>query len=137
MAAVPLYLSIRAYRRAGGQRLLNLATAFGLLFAGQSVLSYSMYTGTFINFGDIPLDHLVHYVAFIFFTMDLLGDREPRRIRPDGKLHHPWTRRHTEEAAEDAPPRAEAPEEIYWSEARYLRAMGTIDSATKADVRKT
>ncbi|MFZ8840720.1 MAG: hypothetical protein ACO2PM_17755, partial [Pyrobaculum sp.] len=57
MAAVPLYLSIRAYRRAGGQRLLNLATAFGLLFAGQSVLSYSMYTGTFIYFGDIPLDH--------------------------------------------------------------------------------
>jgi hypothetical protein len=73
MAAVPLYLSIRAYRKAGGQRLLNLATAFGLLFAGQSVLSYSMYTGTFIYFGDIPLDHLIHYVAFIFFTMALLG----------------------------------------------------------------
>jgi hypothetical protein len=31
----------------------------------------------------------------------------------------------------------ETPEEIYWSEARYLRAMGTIDSATKADVKKT
>jgi hypothetical protein len=92
-----------------------------------------MYTGTFIYFGDIPLDHLIHYVAFIFFTMALLGDRE----RPHGKLHHPWTRPHTEEAADDAPPRAETPEEIYWSEARYLRAMGTIDSATKADVRKT
>jgi hypothetical protein len=133
MAAVPLYLSIRAYRRAGGQRLLNLATAFGLLFAGQSVLSYSMYTSTFIYFGDIPLDHLIHYVAFIFFTMALLGDRE----RPHGKLHHPLTRPHTEEAADDAPPRAETPEEIYWCEARYLRAMGTTDSATKADVRKT
>jgi hypothetical protein len=44
-----------------------------------------MYTGTFIYFGDIPLDHLIHYVAFIFFTMALLGDRE----RPHGRLHHP------------------------------------------------
>ena len=34
-------------------------------------------------------------------------------------------------------PRVETSEEIYLSEARYLRAMGTIDSATKADVRKT
>jgi hypothetical protein len=80
--------------------------------------------------GDIPLDHLVHYVAFIFFTMALLGDRE----RPDGKLHHPWTRQLTEEAADD---RVETAEEIYWCVARCLRAMGTIDSATKADVRKT
>ena len=47
--------------------------------------------------GDIPLDHLVHYVAFIFFTMALLGDRE----RPDGKLHYSWTRQLTEEAADD------------------------------------
>jgi len=40
----------------------------------------------------------MHYVAFIFYTMALLGDRE----RPDGKLHHPWTRQLTEEAADDA-----------------------------------
>jgi len=80
--------------------------------------------------GDIPLDHLVHYVAFIFFTMALLGDRE----RPDGKLHYSWTRQLTEEAADD---RVETAEEIYWCVARCLRAMGTIDSATKADVRKT
>jgi len=139
MASVPLYLSIRAYIRSGGQRFLNLAAAFGPLFAGQSVLLYSLYTGTFIYFGDIPLDHLFHYVAFVFFTMALLGDRELRRIRLDGKLHHPWTRIHTEEAADDATGRDSRghPEEIYWCEARYLRAMGTIDSATKADVRKT
>jgi len=37
--------------------------------------------------GDIPLDHLLYYVAFVFFTMALLGDGELRRIRPDGKLH--------------------------------------------------
>jgi len=89
--------------------------------------------------GDIPLDHLLYYVAFVFFTMALLGDGELRRIRPDGKLHCPWTRRHAEEAADDARggDSRGRPEDIYWSEARYLRAMGTIDSATKADVRKT
>jgi len=98
-----------------------------------------MYTGTFIYFGDIPLDHLLHYVAFVFFTMVLLGDRELRRIRLDGKLHRPCTRRHTEEAADDATGRDSRgkSEEIYWCVARCLRAMGTIDSATKADVRKT
>ena len=84
--------------------------------------------------GDIPLGHLLYYVAFVFFTMALLGDQELRRICLGGKLHRPWTGRCTEEAADD---RIETPEEIYWSEARYLSAMGTIDSATKADVRKT
>jgi hypothetical protein len=69
-------------------------------------------------------------VAFVFFTMALLGDRE----RPDGKLHRPWTRQLTEEAADD---RVDTAEDIYWCVARCLRAMGTIDSATKADVRKT
>ena len=86
------------------------------------------------NFGDIPLDHLLHYAAFVFFTMALLGGRELRRIRLGGRLHRPWTGRRTEEAADD---RVETAEEIYWRVARCLRAMGIIDSATKADVRNT
>jgi hypothetical protein len=90
--------------------------------------------GNIANFGDIPLDHLLHYVAFVFLTMALLGDQKLRRICLGGKLHRPWTRRRTEEAADD---RVETAEEIYWRVARCLRAMGTIDSATKADVRKT
>jgi hypothetical protein len=61
-----------------------------------------MYSGITLYVGDIPLGHLLYYVAFVFFTMALLGDGELRRIRPDGKLHYPWTRRHTEEAADDA-----------------------------------
>ncbi len=89
--------------------------------------------GNIDNFGDIPLDHLLHYVAFAFLTMALLGGRELRR-RLGGRLHRPWTGRRTEEAADD---RVETAEEIYWRVARCLRAMGTIDSATKADVRKT
>jgi hypothetical protein len=28
--------------------------------------------GNIDNFGDIPLDHLLHYVAFVFLTMHLL-----------------------------------------------------------------
>ncbi len=75
MAAVPLYLSIRAYRRAGGKRLLNLAAAFALLFAGQTALSLYMYTGTALYVGDIPLDHLLHFAAFVFFTAALLEGR--------------------------------------------------------------
>jgi hypothetical protein len=35
--------------------------------------------GNIDNFGDIPPDHLLHYVAFIFFTMALLGDQKLRR----------------------------------------------------------
>ncbi len=93
-----------------------------------------MYTDIFIYLGDVPPDHLLHYVAFVFLTMALLGGRELRRIRLGGRLHRPWTRRHTEEAADD---RVETAEEIYWRVARCLRAKGTIDSATKADVRKT
>ena len=75
MAAVPLYLSIRAYRRAGGRRLLNLAAAFALLFAGQAALSLYMYTGASLYVGDIPLDHLLHFAAFVFFTAALLEGR--------------------------------------------------------------
>jgi hypothetical protein len=90
--------------------------------------------GNIDNFGDIPLDHLLHYVAFVFPTMALLGDQKLRRIRLGGRLHRPWTGRRTEEAADD---RVKTAEEIYWCVARCLRAMGTIDSATKADVRKT
>jgi hypothetical protein len=93
-----------------------------------------MYIDIFMYLGDVPPDHLFHKVAFVFFTMALLGDQELRRICLGGKLHRPWTRRHTEEAADD---RVETAEEIYWCVARCLRAMGTIDSATKADVRKT
>jgi len=75
MAAVPLYLSIRAYRRAGGRRLLNLAAAFALLFTGQTALSLYMYTGAALYVGDIPLDHLLHFAAFVFFTAALLEGR--------------------------------------------------------------
>jgi uncharacterized membrane protein YadS len=75
MAAVPLYLSIRAYRRAGGRRLLNLAAAFAFLFAGQAALSLYMYTGAALYVGDIPLDHLLHFAAFVFFTAALLEGR--------------------------------------------------------------
>ncbi len=90
--------------------------------------------GNIDNFGDIPLDYMLHYVAFVFLTMALLGDQKLRRIRLGGRFHRPWTGRRTEEAADD---RVETAEEIYWRVARYLRAMGTIDCAIKADVRKT
>jgi len=93
-----------------------------------------MYTDVFICLGDVPPEHVLHYVAFVFFTMALLGGLEVRRIRLGGELHRPWSGRRTEEAADD---RVETAEEIYWCVARCLRAMGTIDSATKADVRKT
>jgi len=75
MAAVPLYLSIKAYRRTGSLRFLNLAAGFGLLFTGQGALSYSMYTGVVVYIGDIPLDHLLHYAAFVLFTAALLERR--------------------------------------------------------------
>jgi len=75
MAAVPLYLSAKAYIRAGGSRFMNLTAAFGFLFAGQVVLSCSMYTATTVYIGDIPLDHFLHYVAFVFFTAALLERR--------------------------------------------------------------
>jgi purine-cytosine permease-like protein len=79
MAAVPLYLSVKAYRRAGGRRLLNLAVAFGLLFAGQTALSLSMYADVTLYVGDIPLDHLLHFAALVFFTTALLEGR-PKNI---------------------------------------------------------
>ncbi len=76
MAAVPLYLSTKAYLRTRSPRFLNLTTAFGLLFAGQTALSHSMYTNTVLYVGDIPLDHLLHYMAFVFFTAALLEKRQ-------------------------------------------------------------
>jgi hypothetical protein len=66
--------------------------------------------GNIDNFGDIPLDHLLHDVAFVFFTMALLGGQELRRICLGGRLHRSWTGRRTEEAADD---RVETAEEIY------------------------
>ena len=93
-----------------------------------------MYTDVFTRLGDVPPEHLLHYVALVFLTMALLGGLEVRRIRLGGKLHRPWSGRRTEEAADDW---VETAEEIYWCVAGCLRAMGTIDSATKADARKT
>ena len=93
-----------------------------------------MYTDVFIRLGDVSPEHLLHYVAFVSLTMVLLGGLEVRGMRLGGKLHRPRSGRRTEEAADD---RVETAEEIYWCVARCLRAMGTIDSATKADVRKT
>lgn len=75
MASIPLYLSIKAYRRAGGGRLLNLAAAFALLFAGQAAPSLFMYTGAALYVSDIPLDHLPHFATFVFFTAALLEGR--------------------------------------------------------------
>jgi hypothetical protein len=77
MAAVPLYLSVKAYRRAGGRRLLNLAVAFGLLFAGQTALS--VYADVTLYVGDTPLDRLLHFAALVFFTTALLEGR-PKNI---------------------------------------------------------
>jgi hypothetical protein len=74
-ATVPLYLSIRAYRRAGGRRLLNLAAALAFLFAGQAAPSLFMYTGAALYVSDVPLDHLLHFAAFVFFTAVLLEGR--------------------------------------------------------------
>ena len=75
MASVPLYLSIRAYRRAGGRRLLNLAAALAFLFAGQAAPSLFMDTGTTLYVSDIPLDHLLHFASLVFFTAVLLEGR--------------------------------------------------------------
>jgi len=77
MAAAPLCLSVKAYRRAGGRRLLNLAVAFGLLFAGQTALS--VYADVTLYVGDIPLDHLLNFAALVFFTTALLEGR-PKNI---------------------------------------------------------
>ena len=75
MASVPLYLSIRACRRAGGRRLLNLAAAFAFLFAGQAAPSLFMCAGAALYVSDIPLDHLFYFATFVFFTAALLEGR--------------------------------------------------------------
>jgi len=54
---------------------LNLAAAFAFLFAGQAALSLYMYTGAALYVGDIPLDHLLHFATFVFFTAALLEGR--------------------------------------------------------------
>ncbi|AET32218.1 hypothetical protein [Pyrobaculum ferrireducens] len=72
MAAVPLYLSARAYLRTGGRRFLNLALAFAALFLSQLFLSLYMLTGFVVYLGDIPVDHFLGLLSFSFFTAALL-----------------------------------------------------------------
>jgi hypothetical protein len=54
---------------------LNLAAAFAFLFAGQAAPSLFMYTGAALYVSDIPLDHLLHFATFVFFTAALLEGR--------------------------------------------------------------
>jgi hypothetical protein len=70
MAAVLLYLSVRAYLRTGGRRFLNLA--FAALFLSQLFLSLYMLTGLVAYPGDTPVDHFLGLLSFSFFTAVLL-----------------------------------------------------------------
>ena len=105
MAAVPplpLHKSVQKSRR---PTLPQSRNGLRSPLRRQSVLSYSMYSGITLYVGDIPLDHLLYYVAFVFFTMALLGDggtpqNTPRRQAPppmdkatyrrSGRRRHGW-----------------------------------------------